>query len=90
MGERWGPSHRNGQEDYMKHAATVERLRDQIPAPDETILVFWPCDNGKGYFADIDNCRVPYSQEDIEQWESGAPGRRAIIVGWGKQGVTHE
>ena len=74
----------------MKHSGIVERLRSQIPAPEETIMAFWPCDNGYGYYADIDNKRIPFSIEDIEQWEKGAPGRRAIIIQWGKQGVTHE
>ena len=74
----------------MKHSGIVERLRDQIPKPDETIMVFWPADNGKGYYADIENKRIPFSIEDIEHWETSAPGRRAIIIQWGKQGVTHE
>ena len=68
----------------MRHAATVNRMENQLPKPEETIMVFWPADNGKGYYADIDNKRIPFSIEDIEQWERGAPGRRAIIIQWGR------
>ena len=74
----------------MKHEARLARLEKRLPAPEQVNEVFWPCDNGKGYYADQDGKRIPFSHEGIESWEKGAPGRRAIIIQWGKQGVTHE
>ena len=54
MGGWWATAPGSHTEDYMRHAATVNRMENQLPKPEETIMVFWPCDNGYGYFSDQD------------------------------------
>ena len=70
----------------MRYSATVERLRDKIPAPDTVIKVFWPADNGKGYATDRDDERLPYSLEEIESWAKH-PNHHAVIVDWAARDV---
>ena len=59
----------------------VERIAKDH-APEMEVVAFWPADNGKGYYADQDGQRVPYSLEEIEVW-SRDPLHQAIVVAWG-------